>query len=119
MFSTAMPKSPFACFEAYNQDGTMIPYLENSHLYSMHEMHSVGMAPIRAFASASKHMFTNPLSPWSYTDYGRHMAAASELVERITQKYPKPEFGIKSVKIGEKLVPVKQSVVWEKPFCKL
>lgn len=111
--------TPFACYEMYNSEGSMIPYLENSHLYSLHEMHSVGMAPIRAMASASKHMFTNPLSPLSYTDYGRHMAAASELVERLTQKYPKPEFGIRHVKVGEKSIDVHQEVVWQKAFCKL
>ena len=110
---------PFTCYEAYDTENFMLPYLENSHLYSLHEMQSVGMAPIRAMASASKHMFSNPLSPLSYTEYGRQMAAASELVERVTKKYPKPEFGIKHVKVGDKTVDVKQEVVFEKPFCKL
>lgn len=64
-------------------------------------------------------MFSNPLSPLSYTEYGRQMAAASELVERVTKKYPKPEFGIKHVKVGDKTVDVKQEMVFEKPFCKL
>ena len=99
--------------------GTMIPYLENSHLYSFHEMHSVGMAPIRAMASASKHMFSNPLNPLSYTDYGRHMAAASELLERLTKKYPKPTFGIHQVKLGEKTIEVSEEVVQSLPFCRL
>lgn len=113
------PNPNFACYEWYNTESEKMPYIENSHLYNLHEIHSVGMAPIRVMANAAKHAFSNPLSPLSYTDYGRHMVAASELIERITQKYPKPEFGIKSVKMGEEQVAVKQEVVLEKPFCKL
>lgn len=105
--------------EPYSAQGFMIPYIENSTIYSLHEMHSVGMAPIRAMASAGKHMFSNPLSPLSYTDYGRHMAAASELLERVTKKYPKPEFGITQVKINDKVIHVQQEVVLTKTFCKL
>ncbi len=110
----------YFCYEPYSANEIMYPYLENSHLYSFHEMHSVGMAPIRAFASASKYMFTNPLSPLSYTDYGRHMAAASELIERLTKKYPKPEFGIRHVKKpDDSLIDVEQEIALVKPFCKL
>lgn len=111
-------KQPIACYESYEREDTM-NYFENSHLYNLHEMNSLGMAPLRAMASAGKHMFNNPLSPLSYTGYGRHMAAASELIERITQKYPKPEFGIKSVKLDDTIIDVHQEVVMAKPFCKL
>lgn len=96
-----------------------MPYIENSHLYSMHEMQSVGITPIRMMANAAKHMYSNPLSPLSYTEFGRHMAATGELVERITQKYPKPEFGIKRVKRDKETIDVEDHVIMDKPFCQL
>lgn len=116
---TTSSVAPYVCYENISAQGPMIPFLENSHLYSLHEMQSVGMAPIRAMASAGKHVFSNPLSPLSYTDYGRHMAAASELVERLTKKYPKPEFGIHHVKREETRLLVHEEVVLTKPFCQL
>ncbi len=108
-----------ACYETYNKEEFMLTYIENSHLYNLHEMHSVGMTPIRMMAHATKHMFSNPLSPIAYTEYGRNMAAAGELVERITQKYPKPVFGLTHTKIGDKTVDVVDEVVMEFPFCQL
>ncbi len=111
-------KQTLTCYESYRKEDTMNPF-ENSNLYNLHEMNSFNMTPLRMMASAGKHMFNNPLSPLSYTSYGKHMAAASELIERITQKYPKPEFGIKSVKLDDTLIDVHQEVVMTKPFCKL
>ena len=97
----------------------MIPYFENTHLYSMKEIHHASLAPMRMMANATKHLFSNPMHPVSYTGLGRHMAAAGELIERITQSYPKPVFGITHTQIGEKNVEVWEEVVIEKPFCKL
>lgn len=97
----------------------MVPYFENSQLYNLKEMQRAGMAPIRMMANATKHLFSNPLHPMSYTGLGRHMAAAGELLERITQSYPKPEFGLKTTTIEGKTVDVWEEVVLEKPFCKL
>ena len=97
----------------------MIPYFENTHLYSMKEIHHASLAPMRMMANATKHLFSNPMHPVSYTGLGRHMAAAGELIERITQSYPKPVFGITHTQIDEKNVEVWEEVVIEKPFCKL
>lgn len=97
----------------------MVPYFENSQLYNLKEMQRAGMAPIRMMANATKHLFSNPLHPMSYTGLGRHMAAAGELLERITQSYPKPEFGLKTTTIEGKTVDVWEEVALEKPFCKL
>ncbi len=97
----------------------IMAYFENSGLYSLKEMHHAGMAPVRMMANAAKHMFSNPMHPMSYTGLGRHIAAAGELVERLTQSYPKPEFGIKHTKIDGKHVDVWDEVVLNKPFCNL
>lgn len=97
----------------------MVSYFENTHLYQLKEMHHASLAPMRMMANATKHMFSNPMHPLSYTGLGRHMAAAGELVERITQSYPKPEFGILHTEIAGKKVDVWEEVLIEKPFCKL
>lgn len=96
----------------------MIP-TENSHLYSLHEMQYAAIAPLNMWAGASKALHRHPLSPLSYTGFGRSVAAAAEVVERITHRYAKPEFGIDHVKVDGKQVTVYEEVVAEKPFCRL
>ena len=97
----------------------MVSIFENAGLYSLKEMSSASMAPTRMMANAAKHLFNNPMNPLSYTGVGRQMAAAGELVERITQDYPKPEFGLTYTNIGGKHVDVWEEVVLDKTFCAL
>lgn len=97
----------------------MASIFENSGLYSFKEMSSASLAPTRMMAHATKHLFNNPLNPLSYTGVGRQLAAAGELVERITQDYPKPEFGLTYTNIDGKHVDVWDEVVLEKAFCSL
>ncbi len=92
---------------------------ENNSLYSLKEISNASMAPTRMMANAAKMMFSNPMNPLSYTGVGRQIAAAGELVERITQSYPKPEFNLKHTTIGGKTVDVWEEVALEKPFCRL
>jgi poly(3-hydroxybutyrate) depolymerase len=92
---------------------------ENTGLYHLKEMHHASLAPMRMMANATKHIFSNPMHPLSYTGLGRHMAAAGELVERITQSYPKPQFGISETEVAGKKVDVWEETILEKPFCKL
>ncbi|MBV8938916.1 MAG: polyhydroxyalkanoate depolymerase [Alphaproteobacteria bacterium] len=92
---------------------------ENSHLYHLHEFHYAAMAPFRALATAAKHWHSSPLSPLSYTGFGRRVAAASEVVERITRRYPKPSFGIAQTTVDGKPVNILEEVVETSPFCRL
>ena len=92
---------------------------ENSGLYSMKEMQNAGMTPLRMMANATKQMFSNPMSPMSYTGIGRKMAATGELIERVTQSYPKPSFGLTHTNINGTHVDVWDEVVLSKPFCNL
>ena len=101
------------------RDELMASIFENAGLYSLKEMHHAGMAPTRMMANVAKHVFSNPMNPMAYTGLGRHMAAAGELVERITQSYPKPEFGIKHTQVNGKNVDVWEEVAVDKPFCRL
>ncbi|MFZ4540729.1 MAG: polyhydroxyalkanoate depolymerase [Rickettsiales bacterium] len=101
------------------RDDLMATMFENAGLYSLKEMQNAGLAPTRMMANAAKMMFSNPMNPMSYTGVGRQMAAAGELVERITQSYPKPDFNIKFTQVDGKHVDVWEEVRVDKPFCKL
>ena len=98
----------------------MMHMRENSSLYNLHEMqYAAALTPINMFANASKVFHRHPLSLLSYTDYGRHMAAAAEVLERVTHRYGKPEFGIAHTLVDGKRVEIVEEVVDTKPFCRL
>ena len=93
--------------------------MENMWLYHMHEMQRFGVEPIRYFADLSKKMHANPLSPLSYTNYGRQALAGASLTERMTRRYKKPEFGLTHTEINGKKVAVEEEIVLERTFCNL
>ncbi len=97
----------------------MMTMRENSHLYNLHEMHYAAIAPINMLAGASKALHRSPFSPLAYTGIGRSIAAAAEVIERVTHRYGKPDFGITHTKMGDKHVHVVQETIDEKPFCRL
>lgn len=92
----------------------------SNHLYHLHEMHYAAIAtPLNMLAGASKALHRHPLMPLSYTGFGKSMAAAAEVLERVTHRYGKPRFGITHTKIGNKTVEVTQKTIDIKPFCQL
>jgi poly(3-hydroxybutyrate) depolymerase len=93
--------------------------MDNPALYQLHELHRASVTPLRIFAHASKHLSSNPLNPLAYTGLGRSMAAGFELIERITQHYAKPEFGLSETIVDGAPVGVQDTVVAERPFCRL
>ncbi|MCH2547607.1 MAG: polyhydroxyalkanoate depolymerase [Alphaproteobacteria bacterium] len=95
------------------------PFMENSQLYNMHEMHHATMSPIRTAASMNKMLFRSPYNLLSYTRFGKTFAAASELVERATRRYIKPEFEIERTSIKGKRYDIEEETVMELPFCRL
>ena len=97
----------------------MIHLRENMSLYNLHEMQYAAITPINILANASKAFHSHPMVPLSYTGYGRHMAAAAEVLERVTHRYGKPHFGINHTLIGGKRVEVFEDVIADKPFCRL
>ncbi len=115
---TLIKPNQFIGCAPFTGEGAMMS-IENSQLYALKELQAMAMAPVRIMANLTKHSFTNPFSPLSYTEYGRHMAAAGELLERLTMSYPKPDFGIHSVQVGGQPVNVWLENVLEKPFCNL
>ena len=88
-------------------------------LYKLFEMNQAALAPMRAAADFGQIYFRNPLNPWSQTSVGRNMAAMFEVVERVTRRYGKPDFGITEVPLGDASVAVSEEIAWQRPFCNL
>jgi poly(3-hydroxybutyrate) depolymerase len=92
---------------------------ENSQLYNLHEMQYAAITPLNLLANASKMFHQHPLSPLTYTGLGRHIAAASEVLERVTHRYGKPQFGLKTTKVDGKTVAITEEILDTRPFCRL
>jgi len=88
-------------------------------LYQVHEMQRAVLEPWRIWAELASDACSHPLSPLAYLPNARKVSAGYELMLRLTQRYGEPEFGIHSVKVGQKDVPVHERVVVDKPFCRL
>jgi len=88
-------------------------------MYWLYEMGHAALDPSRAFADATRLFFKNPVNPFAHTTYGKSMAAAAELFERVTRRYGRPEWRIDSTMVGGERVPVNIHTVWERPFCRL
>ncbi|EFO32229.1 intracellular PHB depolymerase [Roseibium sp. TrichSKD4] len=87
--------------------------------YHLYELNHAAMGPVRAAADMTRLYFQNPLNPLSHTGYGRSIAASCEVLERVTRRYGKPEFGLNETVVGGQTVPVSENVVWKRPFCDL
>src|ERR1700742_2330001 len=87
--------------------------------YQMHEMAYLALAPARAMSDMTRLWFKNPINPLSHTTMGRNMAATAELFERLTRRYAKPVFGIETATIAGEKIPIVETVVWQRPFCRL
>ena len=88
-------------------------------LYWFYEMSHAALNPSRAWADATRLFFKNPVNPFSFTTFGKSIAAACELFERSTRRYSRPEWRIDSTLVGGERIPVHIATVWERPFCKL
>lgn len=87
--------------------------------YQLYELNHAMMAPWRAMADAMRLSYTNPLNPFSQTQFARTMAAGFEVFERTTRRYGKPAFDLPETLINGKPVSVHEKTVWKKPFCNL
>ena len=88
-------------------------------LYHLHEFQHAVLGPTRMWAEALRTTFSNPWMPVSHTTLGRAVAAGAELLERTTRRYAKPQFNLFSTTIDGTEVPVREMVVYQKPFCDL
>jgi len=74
------------------------------------------LEPARVAAQASKGFYS---TFFSHTRFGRSMAAGSEMVERFTSRYEKPDFGIFDTEISGNKIKVEEVRVAHKDFCNL
>jgi poly(3-hydroxybutyrate) depolymerase len=88
-------------------------------IYQIYEMQHAAISPWRGLAELNAQLFGSPFSLLSYIPASKKVAAACELMLRITHRYEKPEFGLTETKIGERTVAVTQEVVHTESFCRL
>jgi poly(3-hydroxybutyrate) depolymerase len=87
--------------------------------YHAYELAHAWISPMRAAAHGMKLALDFPFNPIGKTLWGRNTAAACDVFEGLTRRYGKPEFGLETTTINDKLVSVAESVVLSKPFCDL
>ena len=88
-------------------------------LYQWYELGRAAVTPARVAAATGRMVFSHPLNPWAHCDVGRQAAAGCLLVERMTQCYQRPRFGIDEVTIAGRSVAVHEQTILDKPFCRL
>jgi poly(3-hydroxybutyrate) depolymerase len=88
-------------------------------LYHLYDFHHAWMAPLRLTAETLQHVFSHPALPVSYTRIGRAIAAGSELFERATRRYPKPQFDLRETTVDGVPVPVAIECAQRTTFCNL
>ena len=88
-------------------------------LYHLFEFGQAAVSPARYTADAYRQFFNNPFNPFAHTTAGRSAAAVCEVFERTTRRYSKPTFGIVQTPTRFGHVAVRETVVWQSPFCRL
>ncbi|HXZ48409.1 MAG TPA: polyhydroxyalkanoate depolymerase [Usitatibacter sp.] len=88
-------------------------------LYQLYDWQRAALEPWRALAQAANQLYGHPDSPLSYLPGSRNVAAAFDLMTRLTQRYERPAFGIDSVRAGEAEYAVRERCEIDKPFCRL
>ena len=88
------------------------------HYYAYEFAHAF-LSPMRMGVHNVRTALDWPFNPISMTPFGRNLAAACEVFENMTRRYGKPEFGLKTTRVGSVEVPVQDHVVARTPFCQL
>jgi len=88
-------------------------------LYYMHEMQHYALMPVRAFGDMLKFALTNPMNPLSHTPMAKQILSATEIFERITRQYTKPEWRLPTTIIDGKEVAVTEEVAVKRTYCHL
>ncbi len=88
-------------------------------LYNAYEMQRSMLASAGAMASWNAKWLQNPVNPFSYGSIGPVAASALDVFAHAAAPRGKPIFGIKSVEIEGKSVPVKVELEERKPFGQL
>lgn len=88
-------------------------------LYLLHEAGYNAVAPFNVWAQAMLSAMNHPLNFWQGRFHHRAMTAGLEVIERLTRRYQKPDFGISHTVVDGETVAVSEAVALSKPFCNL
>ena len=88
-------------------------------LYEAYQAHRDAFAPIRMLAQTVQGVLDQPWPIVAHHPMMRAAAAACEMVARAGMWHQRPPFGIKSVVIGNRVLPVYEEVAACHPFCTL
>jgi poly(3-hydroxybutyrate) depolymerase len=92
----------------------------NKMLYEMYEFNSLMLVPAHMVADATSKILSHPFNAATLSEEGRTIAAGWEVLERVTRRFAKPEFGIESVQVASGAeVKIKQETVKRDVFCRL
>lgn len=88
-------------------------------LYHLYELQHALMTPVRLQAELMRTVFQSPFNPVAFTQMGRTIGATAEMVERLTSRFGRPEFGLHETEIAGKAVDIEEVIIAKKPFCNL
>ena len=88
-------------------------------LYHLYELNHAVMSPLRAAVSMNRFLLDSKHNPFAETYPVKVASAALEVFDRVTKQYEKPTFGIDTIDLAGRTVPVTESIVHSLPFCDL
>ena len=88
-------------------------------LYSAFEFGYAAMTPARLAASFGAKFWRSPVNPLADTWVARASAAALDVFENATRRYPKPAWEIEQTLVAGTAVPVSIEIAAEKSFARL
>ena len=88
-------------------------------LYDAYEVQRSFLAGASKLAGLGAGWLNNPANPWGYSSMGPIAAASLEVFAHAAAPRGKPEFGIESVHIRGKDIPVHEEILLRKPFGQL
>src|SRR5512135_654980 len=88
-------------------------------LYQLYDWQRAALEPWRVLAQAANELYGHPDSPLAYLPGSRNVAAAFDLMTRLTQRYERPAFDIGSVRVADREFAVREVYELELPFCRL
>jgi poly(3-hydroxybutyrate) depolymerase len=88
-------------------------------LYSAYQWQHDWLTPLQAAAQQGAALLDRGLAAPLKAPATRMLAAAWEVFSRLRLTHQRPAFGIESVQVGDRLVPVHEQAVLRRPFCTL
>jgi poly(3-hydroxybutyrate) depolymerase len=88
-------------------------------LYSAYELGYAAMTPARVAAGLGARFWRSTLNPMADTWVARSAAAALDVFENATRRYPKPQWGLEATTVNGVEVPVSIEIAASRSFCDL